>query len=93
MTRKLEDELRARADQTDFGKRLLEISKQIESEFEGRERENLLGLVAEALDRHLEIRETAKRTSAALERLRSDQYALLRLFDFITASSDRETIH
>jgi hypothetical protein len=93
MTRKLEEQLRARADQSEFGKRLLEISKQVERDFEGQERERLRALVAEALDRHFEIRETAKRTREALDKLRSDQHALLRLFDFITASPDRETVH
>ena len=29
----------------------------------------------------------------ALDKLRSDQHTLLRLFDFITASPDRETVH
>jgi hypothetical protein len=93
MTRKLEERLRARSDRTEFGKRLLEIAEQIESDFEGPERERLRALVAETLDRHFEIRETAERTREALKKLRSDQHALLRLFDFITASPDRETIH
>lgn len=93
MTRKIEEQLRARADRSEFGKRLLEISKQVERDFEGQERERLRVLVAEALERHFEIRESAKRTRAALDKLRSDQHTLLRLFDFITASPDRETIH
>ncbi|MBW2493844.1 MAG: hypothetical protein JRE43_03755 [Deltaproteobacteria bacterium] len=93
MTRKIEEQLRARADRSEFGRRLLEISKQVERDFEGQERDRLRALVAEALDRHFEIRETAKRTREALDRLRSDQHALLRLFDFIAASPDRETIH
>ncbi len=93
MTRKIEEKLRARADRSEFGRRLVEISKQVERDFDGRERERLRALVAEALDRHFEIRESAQKTRAALEKLRSDQYTLLRLFDFITASPDRETIH
>jgi len=93
MTRKLQERLWARAERTEFGKRLLEISKQIESDFDGRERERLLALVDETLERHFEIRETAERTREALAKLRSDQHTLLRLFDFITASPDRETIH
>jgi hypothetical protein len=93
MTRRIEEQLRARADRSEFGKRLLEISKQIESDFEGPEREKLLALVAEALDRHFEIRETAERTNRALEKLRADQHELLQLFDFITANPDRETLH
>ena len=93
MTRKLEERIRARAVRTEFGDRLLEIAKQIESDFNGPERERLLDMVEEALDRHVEIRETAERTRGALEKLRSDQHTLLRLFDFITANPDRETIH
>ncbi len=93
MTRKLEERIRARGDRTEFGDRLLEIAKQIESDFNGPERERLLDMVEEALDRHVEIREATERTRGALEKLRSDQHALLRLFDFITANPDRETIH
>ena len=93
MTWKLEERLRARADRTEFGKLLLEIAKQIECDFEGQERDRLRALVAEALDRHFEIRETAERTREALDKLRSDQHTLLRLFDFITTNPDRETVH
>jgi hypothetical protein len=50
-------------------------------------------MVEEALDRHVEIREAAERAHGALEKLHSDQYTLLRLFDFITAHPDRETVH
>jgi len=93
MKRNLEEQIRARADRTEFGDRLLEIAKQIESDFEGRERERLLDMVEEALDRHVEIREAAERARRALEKLHSDQHTLLRLFDFITANPDRETAH
>ncbi len=93
MTRNLEERIRTRADRTEFGNRLLEIAKQIESDFKGRERERLLDMVEEALDRHIEIREVAKSARGALEKLRSDQHTLLRLFDFITANPDRQTVH
>ena len=93
MARKLEERIRARADRTEFGDRLIEIATQIESGFGGRERERLLNMVEEALDRHVEVRAAAERARGALEKLWSDQYALLRLFDFITADPDRETIH
>lgn len=93
MARNLEERIRASADRTEFGDRLLEIAKQIESGFNGRERERLLDMVEEALDRHVEIREASKRARGALEKLRSDQHTLLRLFDFITANPDRETVH
>jgi hypothetical protein len=71
----------------------LEIAKQIESDFNGPEREKLLDTVEEALDRHVEIREATEKAHGALEKLRSNQHALLRLFDFITANPDRETVH
>jgi hypothetical protein len=93
MLEKLEERLLARGDDSEFGTRLLEIARQIESDFEGKERERLMALVSEALDRHFEIRETAEETRAALDKLRSDQHTLLRLFDFITANPDRETVH
>ena len=93
MTRNLKEQIRARADRTEFRDRLLEIVKQIESDFEGPERERLLDMVEEALDRHVEIRKTADRARGALDKLRSDQHTLLRLFDFITANPDRETVH
>jgi len=93
MTRNLEERIRTHADRTEFRDRLLEIVKQIESDFKGRERERLLNMVEETLDRHVEIREASERARGALEKLRTDQHALLRLFDFITASPDRETVH
>ncbi len=93
MARNLEERIRTRANRTEFGDRLLEIARQVESDFKGRERERLLDMVEEALDRHVEIGEAAERTRGALEKLRSDQHALLRLFDFIAASADRETLH
>jgi hypothetical protein len=93
MTRNLEERIRTRAVRTEFGDRLLEIAKQIESEFTGQEQERLLDMVDEALDRHLEIREASNRAHGALEKLQSDQHTLLRLFDFITADPNRETIH
>ena len=93
MAQKLDPRLRKASQRTDFEVRLREIAAQIEVDFEGRERERLRALVAEALERHIEIRESARRTRAALDKLRSDQHLLLRLFDFITASADRETIH
>jgi hypothetical protein len=93
MTRNLKERIRAHADRTEFRDRLLEIVKQIESDFKGPERERLLDMVEEALDRHVEIRNTAERARGALDKLRSDQHTLLRLFDFITANPDRETVH
>ncbi len=93
MTRNLKERIRTRADRTEFGDRLLEIADQIESDFDGRERERLLDMVEEALDRHVEIREASERTRGVLEKLRSDQHTLLRLFDFITANPNRETVH
>jgi hypothetical protein len=93
MTRNLKERIRARVDRTEFGDRLLEISNQIEDEFKGSEREKLLEMVNEALDRHLEIREASEKTRLALEKLRSDQHTLLRLFDFITANPNRDTVH
>ena len=93
MTRNWKERIGARVDRTEFGDRLLEIAKRIESDFKGRERERLLDMVEEALDRHIEIREAAESARGALEKIRSDQHALLRLFDFITANPDRETVH
>jgi hypothetical protein len=91
--RELRDRIRARAAQSEFAEKLLEIVQQIEVHFDDPEREQLLAMVEEALDRHVEIREAARRTRDALDRLRSDQHMLLRLFDFLTASPERETIH
>ncbi len=93
MTRDLKERIQTRVDRTEFGDRLLEIANQIEDGFKGREREKLLDMVEEALDRHLEIREASETTRLALEKLRSDQHTLLRLFDFITANPDCETVH
>jgi hypothetical protein len=93
MARNLKERIQDRADRSEFGDRLLEIAKQVESGFTGQERERLLDMVEEALDRHVEIREASERTHGALEKIRSDQHTLLRLFDFITANPDSETLH
>ena len=91
--RELRDRIRARAAQSEFAEKLLEIVQQIEIHFDDPEREQLLAMVEEALDRHVEIQRAARRTREALDRLRSDQHMLLRLFDFLTASPEHETIH
>jgi hypothetical protein len=89
----LKQRIRERADQSDFADRLLEIATRIERDFDGRERERLLDLVHETLERYVEIRENSRRAREALEQLQSDHRTLLRLFDFITARPERSTIH
>jgi hypothetical protein len=93
MSKRLKKRIRERAERSDFSNRLLEIATRIERDFEGRERERLLDLVQETLDRHVEIRENTRKAREALEQLQSDQRALLRLFDFITARPERATVH
>jgi hypothetical protein len=93
MSKGLKTRIRERAEKSDFLNRLLEIATQIERDFDGKERDRLLDLVQETLDRHVEIRENTRKTREALEQLQSDQRALLRLFDFITARPERATVH
>ena len=76
-----------------FADRMTDIATQIERDFEGEEREQLLELVHETLERHVEIEENSRRAREALEQLQADQRALLQLFEFITAVPDRETLH
>ena len=93
MTRELKQRINERADRTDFSDRLLDIANQIERDFDGLERERLLALVHETLERHVEIRENTRRAREALEQLHKDQQTLLQLFEFITARPERETVH
>lgn len=93
MSKEIKNRIRQRADASDFANRLLEIAGHIERDFDGRERERLLELVRETLDRHVEIRESTRRARAALDKLQTDQQTLLQLFDFITARPESETLH
>jgi len=93
MSKGLKKMIQERAEQSEFANRLLEIAARIERDFDGRERERLLNLVHETLERHVEIRENTRRAREALEQLQSDHRTLLRLFDFITARPERATVH
>ena len=93
MSKGLKKRIRECTDPSDFADRLHEIAAQIERDFDGRERDRLLELVRETLERHLEIRENTQRAREALEQLQSDHRALLRLFDFITARPESTTVH
>ncbi len=93
MSKALKKRIRERAEKPDFLNRLLEIATQIERDFDGKERDRLLDLVQETLDRHVEIRENTRSAREALEQLQTNQRALLRLFDFITARPERATVH
>ena len=93
MSKEIKNRIRQRADASDFSNRLLEIAGHIERDFDGRERERLLELVRETLNRHVEIRASTRRARAALDKLQSDQQTLLQLFDFITARPESETLH
>ncbi len=93
MSKEIKNRIRQRADASDFSNRLLEIAGHIERDFDGREREQLLELVRETLNRHVEIRASTRRARAALDKLQSDQQTLLQLFDFITARPESETLH
>ena len=93
MSRELKDQIRSRAEQSEFADRLLEIATQIERNFDGRERKRLLELVQETLERHVTIRENTRRAREALDQLMVDQQTLLQLFEFISASPESETMH
>ncbi len=93
MSERLRKKIRERAEKREFADQLMDIATRIERDFEGDERERLLALVHEALDRHVEIREQTRAARDALIQLQADQRALLRLFDFITARPERATIH
>jgi uncharacterized protein YbgA (DUF1722 family) len=93
VSKEIKNRIRQRADASDFSNRLLEIAGHIERDFDGRERERLLELVRETLNRHVEIRASTRRARAALDKLQSDQQTLLQLFDFITARPESETLH
>jgi len=93
MSRELKDQIRSRVEPTEFADRLLEIATRIERDFDGRERRRLLELVHETLERHVEIRENTRLARESLDRLAKAHRELLQLFDFISANSQRETLH
>jgi len=93
MSRELKDQIRRLADPSGFAHRLVAITTQIERDFEGRERRRLLELVHETLERHVEIRENTRLARESLDRLAKAHRELLQLFDFISANSQRETLH
>jgi hypothetical protein len=93
MSRGLKKKIRGATNSSDFADRLHEIAARIERDFDGRERDRLLELVHESLERHVEIRANTQKAREALEKLQSDQRALLWLFDFITARPESTTVH
>ena len=93
MSEELKKRIREHAEKSDFANGLLEIATRIERDFDGCERDRLLDLVHETLERHVEIQESTRRAREALEKLQSDHKALLWLFDFITARPERATLH
>jgi hypothetical protein len=93
MTQNLKDRILEQVDRSDFAGRLIVIAKQIERDFDGAERERLLSLVQETLDRHVGIRENTRRARETLEQLHKEQQTLLQLFEFITARPESQTLH
>jgi hypothetical protein len=94
---KLKERIRAHRDRNDadrgFAERLLEGVERIEREFEGEQRLRLLGMVADTLERHLRIRESAVETHTALAELHANQGRLLRLLELLAPCPSSETLH
>ena len=84
---------RENADQARFADEVLETIALIEREFTGEQRERLLLLAAETLERHVQIQQNGVQVRAALKRL--DAYAqwMSQLSDFITATPGDEKLH
>lgn len=93
MQKELAKEIIKHAGESEFSNRLIEITKQIEREFQGDEQKHLLELVRETLNRHIEIRDNTRRAHVALKQLEADQQALLQLFSMITSCPETETLH
>ena len=97
MAEELEKRLRARreagASARAFAERLLEAVARIQQQFDGPERDRLLALAGQTLDRHLEIQKSALEARAALEQLRADQQRLLRLIEFALAPRRDGPLH
>ena len=73
-----------------FTDRLLDGIRRIEAGFEGCERERLLTLVAETLDRHLQVRESSTRVREALAKLEAGQARIVQL---LTNPPKTRTLH
>jgi len=97
MSEKLKRRLRAQREQEDtdgaFAERLLEGVATIEREFDGAQRDQLLALVDETFERHLQIRQNTARAQIALEQLRANQERLCGLLKLVLAPPGSGTLH
>ena len=97
MLEKLKKRLRVHREQesTDgsFAERLLEGVEAIEREFDGEQRDQLLALVDETFECHLQIRQNTARAQLALEQLRGNQERLFGLLKLILAQPGSGILH
>jgi hypothetical protein len=97
MSEKLKKRLRTHRERESsdgvFAERLLESVATIEREFDGEQRDQLLALVDETFERHLQIRQNTVRARIALEQLRGNQERLLGLLKLILAPRRSGTLH
>jgi hypothetical protein len=93
MRKELTKEIRKLSGESEFADRLIEITNQIEVNFQGDEKKRLLDLVHETLQRHLDIRQNTRRAHAALNQLEADHKTLLEFFDKIANTRGSETLH
>lgn len=97
MSEKLKARLRSHSEQEGpdgvFAERLLEGVATIEREFDGEQREQLLALVDETFERHLQIRRSTARAHVALEQLRANHEHLVRLLELIVTPPGSEALH
>lgn len=76
-----------------FAERLLDLTEQIERDFEGQKRERLLAKAREAFERHVRLRDQTHSVREALAQLREDQKQLFELCELIAPRSEDEFLH
>lgn len=84
---------RENGDQAHFADEILRSIALIEREFTGEQREGLLRLAAETLERHIQIQENSAQVRTALARLEAYAQWMRQLCDFITATPGDEKLH
>ena len=93
LKKRIEEQRDAVPRKEEFCDQLVQMVSFIEHHFEGSERENLIKLASETLDRHIQLGENTAKLQSALERIRSHQQRLHQLTDFLKADTEPKIIH
>jgi len=93
LKRRIRENARRDRSEAFFAERLLDLMEQIEREFDGPERERLIALARDTLDRHVQLRSLTARARESLAALRADQRRLIELLELLAARPAGSLIH